>query len=72
MDVILNTFDEKSLFGFYNYTMEYKERIYLKENVHMDYRDNCSFLEGSAGIVLCLMNYLYPERNSWMRHLLID
>lgn len=44
------------------------------EKEHTEFKDidNYSFLEGSTGTVLTLMNCLYPERHSWIRHLLID
>ena len=72
MDIIIDSFDPKSLFGFYNYTTEYTERYLEKEHPEFKDIDDHSFLEGSAGTVLTLMNCLYPERHSWMRHLLID
>lgn len=66
--VITEGFEPNSLFGFYNYTVKDKK----KDNYHFEYLDDYSFLEGSTGTILTLMASSYPDKISWMRHLVID
>lgn len=70
VEVIVKGFDPNSLFGFYNYTV--KDKTEQQENPIYEYLDDYSFLEGSVGVVLALMASIYPEKISWLRHLVID
>lgn len=69
-DIIIDSFDSNSLFGFYNYTTQ-RDKTFNEENLQLTYQDDHTFLEGSLGTVLALMTYLEPNRDYWMRHIMI-
>lgn len=69
-DIIIESFDEKSLFGFYNYTIKGGQDL-NSDKSEFEYKDDHTFLEGSLGTVLALMNYLDPKKDYWMRHIMI-
>lgn len=68
VEIMVKGYDNNSIFGFYNYTV----KDITAQDREYEYVDDYSFLEGTTGTILALMASIYPDKISWMRHLIIN
>lgn len=69
VEIILDYYDENSIFGFKNiFTYMHKDRSIQG---HVVQEDRVCFLEGASGIILSLLSFLDDGNSEWMKNLLI-